>query len=332
MSAAKPGSGALDASAPPHQDSIQVARVPDEMAGARLDVVSARLFNDWSRARLQGWIQDGRLRVNGDKAARARMPVVAGDLLELNPVAEPDFRVEAQEIDFEVIYQDADIAIINKPVGLTAHPGAGQPDQTLQNGLLARFPQTAKVPRAGIVHRLDKNTSGLLIVALSVAAHAPLVAMLARRSIRREYDAVINGTPVSGATIDLPIGRSPRERLKMAVVDGGRDAVTHYRIQERFKHHTHLRVQLETGRTHQIRVHFSHLRMPLVGDVLYGGGGARGVGMSEASRDVLRGFRRQALHSRSLQFSHPVTDEPMRFDVDMPQDLQDVITALRAEG
>ncbi len=309
-------------------DAPEPVQVPEALAGQRLDTVAARLFPDWSRSRLQAWIAQGRLRCNGAAAARARTPVAAGDWLQLDPVAEPDFRVLPQAIDFEVLYADAHLAVVFKPAGLTTHPGAGQPDGTLQNGLLHRFAQAAMVPRAGIVHRLDKDTSGLLVVALSLQAHARLVAMLARREIRREYDAIINGTPVSGASIDAPIGRSPRDRLKMAVVEDGRDAVTHYRIHQRYTHHTHVRARLQTGRTHQIRVHFAHLRMPLVGDALYGGGGARGAGLSEATRALLRGFPRQALHARELAFDHPLTGEPVQMTAQMPTDMQDLAAAL----
>lgn len=326
--AAGPGEEADDAAAE-LQDSAEPVRVPESLSGQRLDAVAAKLFSDWSRSRLQTWIGEGRLRCNGVAVTKPRTPVAEGDLLELDPVAEPDFRIEPQDIPFDVLYSDAHLAVVFKPAGLTTHPGAGQPDNTLQNALLHRFPQTASVPRAGIVHRLDKDTSGVLVVALSLPAHAKLVAMLARREIRREYDALINGTPVSGATIDLPIGRSPRDRLKMAVVDNGRDAVTHYRIQERFTHHTLLRVKLETGRTHQIRVHLAYQRMPLVGDALYGGGGARGVGLSDEAREVLRGFHRQALHARELAFDHPITGEPISVTAEMPEDMQRLLQALR---
>jgi 23S rRNA pseudouridine1911/1915/1917 synthase len=313
-----------------HADSVQAAEVPEDLAGHRLDAAAARLFSEWSRSRIQAWIADGRLSLNGETVTRPRQAVAEGDRLELRPLVVSSTRVEAQaHIEFEVLHVDAHVAVVLKPAGLTTHPGAGQPDGTLQNGLLHRFPQTAAVPRAGIVHRLDKDTSGLLVVALGLQAHAALVGMLARREIRREYDAVINGTPVSGATIDAPIGRSPRDRLKMAVVAGGRESVTHYRIEERFARHTHLRVRLETGRTHQIRVHLAHQRMPLVGDALYGGGGARGSGLSEFAREALRNFRRQALHARELAFDHPVFDEPMNFAAPMPVDMQELIAALR---
>ncbi|MCC2658785.1 MAG: rluD [Panacagrimonas sp.] len=334
MTVADPDDADDDTGAIPLQDEqadcAQAAEVPSDLAGHRLDAVAARLFSEWSRSRIQAWIAEGRLSLNGQVATRPRLAVAEGDRLELRPRGVESSRIEAQaHIEFEVLHADAHVAVVLKPAGLTVHPGAGQPDGTLQNGLLHRFPQTAAVPRAGIVHRLDKDTSGLLVVALSLQAHAALVAMLARREIRREYDAVINGTPVSGATIDAPIGRSPRDRLKMAVVDGGRESVTHYRIEERFPRHTHLRVRLETGRTHQIRVHLAHQRMPLVGDALYGGGGARGSGLSEAAREALRCFRRQALHARELAFDHPVTRAPVEFSAPMPDDMRELLAALR---
>jgi 23S rRNA pseudouridine1911/1915/1917 synthase len=314
-------------------DGLLSAEVPAAMAGARLDAVCARLFEQYSRSRLQAWIDEGRLRVNGLVVTRARQPVAAADQLELEAVAPQDTRVLAQDLPLDVRYADAAIAVIHKPAGFTVHPGAGQRDGTLQNALLHHFPQTAAVPRAGIVHRLDKDTSGLLVVALALNAHARLVADLAARDFRREYDAVVHGTLVAGGTIDLPIGRHPRDRLRMAVVEGGRgrEAVTHYRVQERFPAHTHLRCKLETGRTHQIRVHLAHLRHPIVGDATYGGDVVRGQGMSARLRAALKEFPRQALHARELELAHPLSGKRMGWVAEPPADMQMLIELLRSE-
>jgi 23S rRNA pseudouridine1911/1915/1917 synthase len=311
------------------EDPVECASVPEALAGQRLDLAAARLFPDYSRARLQAWIEEGRLRLNGQTGLRARQPVAAGDELELTAEVEPQYRIEPQDLPLQPVYADADLAVILKPAGLTVHPGAGQPDGTMQNALLHHFPQTAAIPRAGIVHRLDKDTSGLLVVALSLPAHTRLVQMLARREIRREYDAVVNGDIVAGGTIAEPIGRHPRDRLKMAVVSGGREAVTHYRVQEKFAFHTHLRVRLETGRTHQIRVHLAHARHPIVGDALYGGRMARGAGLSAGLRETLLGFPRQALHARELAFAHPRSGDALHFTAELPDDMQRLLAALR---
>lgn len=313
----------------PDDDLQLTATVEAAQAGARLDVACARLFDRYSRARLQQWIAEGRVRLNGAPVQRGRDPVQVGDLLNLDAEAEPDTEVRAQNLPLTVIDADAELAVVLKPAGLTVHPGAGQSDGTLQNALLHHFPQTAAVPRAGIVHRLDKDTSGLLVVALNLRAHASLVAQLADRSVRREYDAITQGAIISGGTIDAPIGRHPRDRLKMAVVPrGGREAVTHYRVEQHFGHHSHLRVRLETGRTHQIRVHLAHLRHPLVGDLTYGAQRVRGGGLPPELREALASFPRQALHARELGLKHPRSGADCLWNAPPPPDMQALLELL----
>ncbi|HEY9545025.1 MAG TPA: 23S rRNA pseudouridine(1911/1915/1917) synthase RluD [Solimonas sp.] len=307
------------------------AEVPEALNGARLDVACAKLFDQYSRGRLQGWIEAGRLLLNEQPQTRTRHPVVAGDRIELDAEPERDETIEAQDIPIEVVHLDKSIAIINKPPGLTVHPGAGQRASTLQNALLYHFPQTAAVPRAGIVHRLDKDTSGLLVIALTLTAHARLVAELSRREFTREYDAIIQGEMIAGGSIDEPIGRHPRERLKMAVVDNGRPAVTHYRVQERFQQHTHVRVRLETGRTHQIRVHMAHIRKPIVGDFVYGGP-MRGSGLPVVLREALKAFPRQALHARELEVTHPISGKRIGVVAEPPADINELLVLLRAHA
>lgn len=303
--------------------ALRQAEVPAALDRARLDAAAAQLFPDYSRARLRLWIEGGRVLHNGRTAERARQLVRVGDQLQLDPDdASLDSRVKAQSIDIDVLYADEALAVIVKPPGLTVHPGAGRPDGTLQNALLHHFPQTAAVPRAGLVHRLDKDTSGLLVVALDLRAHTRLVTAMARREIRREYDALVIGAVTAGNTVDAPIGRDPRHRTRMAVTDGGRRAVTHYSVAERFERLTLLRVQLETGRTHQIRVHLAHLRHPLVGDAVYGSRRRSGVAAADA-------FPRQALHARRLAFVHPLTAAPLEFEAPLPDDLQILLQILR---
>lgn len=307
-----------------------VACVPAELHGARLDRAAAQLFPAYSRARLQDWIARGLLQRNGQAAARGRDAVAAGDRLQLQIPQLPQTTAQAQAIALNIVYADAAVAVIDKPAGLIVHPGAGAPDGTLQNALLYHFPQTEQVPRAGLVHRLDKDTSGLLVVALTLSAHHRLVAAMAAREIRREYEAVVNGAMTVGGTVDAPIGRDPHNRLRMAVVADGRHAVTHYRVLQRFRWHTHLRLRLETGRTHQIRVHMAQLKHPIVGDGVYGGQVQRGAGMPEALRSRLRAFPRQALHARELAFAHPDDGRLLSFESPLPADLAELLAALQA--
>lgn len=312
---------------------LEHAEVPENLHGQRLDAVAAQLFPTWSRARLKTWIDEGALTVNGTRFEKSRLPVAAGDRLALavDEVPRPG-NDRPQAIPLTVIHEDDDIAVINKPPGLTVHPGAGQSDSTMQNALLHRFPKTELLPRAGLVHRLDKDTSGLLIVGLTLAAYTRLVSDMAAREINREYDALVNGALTAGGTVDLPIGRDPRNRLKMAVVTDGRPAVTHYRIQERFPHHTLLRVRLETGRTHQIRVHMAQLRHPIVGDGVYGGKVTRGRNIDETLRAALNGFPRQALHARELRLEHPISGEDLCFCAEPPDDMQRLLDRLRVDA
>lgn len=313
-------------------DSVLCATIPEHLAGKRLDAVCAQLFDQFSRSRLSQWIDEGRLRVDGEVQTRGRQPAMAGSELVLDAEPQADLRVIAQDIPLDIVYADEDLAIVDKPAGLTTHPGAGQADGTLQNALLYRFGQTAVVPRAGIVHRLDKDTSGLLVVALNLSAHAHLAAQIADRDVEREYDTLIQGEMISGGSIDAPIGRHPRDRLKMAVVErGGREAITHYRVTERFNNYTRLAVRLQTGRTHQIRVHLSHLRYPIVGDPLYGTP-PRCSGMDEALRTALQSFGRQALHARSLAITHPRSGERMQWTREAPADMQTLFALLRTHA
>lgn len=302
--------------------------VPHELSDRRLDQAVAELMPEHSRSRLQGWIKDGNLTLNGRKC-KPRDKVMMGDRIELD--AEPEVQVtwQAQAIELDVVYEDEHLLVINKPAGLVVHPAAGHADGTLVNALLNYAPEVENLPRAGIVHRLDKDTSGIMVVARSLIAHTSLVEQLQERTMGREYEAVVVGELTGGATVDAPIGRHPRDRKKMAVVASGKPAVTHYRLIERFAAHTHIRCKLESGRTHQIRVHMAHVRHPLVGDPLYGGRLRLPKGTTEALRDVLAGFQRQALHARQLTLEHPETGEILRWETPLPEDFNQLLTALR---
>ncbi|MBM4212226.1 MAG: 23S rRNA pseudouridine(1911/1915/1917) synthase RluD [Gammaproteobacteria bacterium] len=302
-------------------------------AGERLDVVLARRLPQYSRARLQRWIDEGRVLVDGVVPAR-RVLVRAAQQVRIDAVFIADERVQAGKpaVPFRVLHRDAAIYVINKPPGLVVHPGAGVASGTLQNALLALDPQLAKVPRAGIVHRLDKDTSGLLVVARTPVAHAALVRALAAREVGREYLALCHGLMTGGGTIAEPIGRHRTQRTRMAVRADGREAVTHYRIERRFRAHTLARVQLETGRTHQIRVHLTHAGYPIVGDPVYGGRKRAPAAGSPAVLAALAAFQRQALHATRLEFAHPVSGRPLVFEAPLPKDFAALLEVLAAEA
>jgi len=311
--------------------AVREVEVPVDLAGMRFDQVLASLFPEFSRSRLAAWIKSGDATLNG-RQLKPKDLVRGGETVRLAAVVDVATEALPEPIPLHVLHVDAALLIVNKPAGLVVHPGAGNLSGTLVNALLHYDPSLAQLPRAGIVHRLDKDTSGALLVARTLQAHAALVAMLAARDIHRQYEAVVNGALVAGGTVDAPIDRHPVDRLRMAVVQGGRPAVTHYRVRERYRGHTRLQLNLETGRTHQIRVHMTHLRHPLVGDPLYGGGLKLPRGCSPALADELRGFRRQALHAERLAFAHPLSGQPVDVVAPAPADYMALIAALQADA
>ena len=307
------------------------ASIPLEAAGRRFDQVLAELFPDFSRSRLSEWIKSGDALLDG-RLVKPKEAVRGGEPVTLSVRMEVETHALPEAIDLDLVYQDDDVLVINKPAGLVVHPGAGNPRGTLVNALLHFDASLAELPRAGIVHRLDKDTSGLMVVARTLRAHTSLVEQLSGREVHRQYLAVVQGTMVAGNTINAPIGRHPTDRVRMAVVkEGGRDAITHYRLREKFRAHTLVECRLETGRTHQIRVHMAHVRHQIVGDPLYGGAFRLPKAATEALVARLHGFRRQALHAEQLTFAHPSTGGPVAHEAPMPEDMQALVRDLRED-
>jgi 23S rRNA pseudouridine1911/1915/1917 synthase len=304
--------------------------IPEHLAGRRFDQALAELFPDFSRSRLTAWIKAGAARLDGEAVA-PRQIVRGGEAVELDVLMEREIGAQAEDIPLDIRYEDADLIVVNKPPGLVVHPGAGNPDGTLQNALLHHDPKLAEIPRGGIVHRLDKDTSGLMVVARTLRAHTSLVEQLSERDVHRQYAAIVYGAMVAGGRVDEPIGRHSHDRLKQAVREDGRDAITHYRVRERFRTMTLVECRLETGRTHQIRVHMAHVKHPLVGDAQYGGLLKLPKGAATDLVDALRAFKRQALHAEKLEFAHPKTGKPLAIEAERPADMERLLAALRAD-
>ncbi|ELE1907422.1 23S rRNA pseudouridine(1911/1915/1917) synthase RluD [Vibrio vulnificus] len=306
--------------------------VKDSQLGQRLDQAIAELFADFSRSRLKEWLLDGKVTVDGNVVTKPRTKVMGGEMITVLAELEDEVRWEAQDIPLDIVYEDDDILVINKPRDFVVHPGAGTPDGTVLNALLFHCPEVAEVPRAGIVHRLDKDTTGLMVVAKTVPAQTRLVRALQKRHITREYEAIAIGRMTAGGKVDKPIGRHATKRTLMAVSPMGKPAVTHFRVAEHFREHTRIRLRLETGRTHQIRVHMSYLQHPLLGDAAYGGRARIPAGASDEVTAMIRNFDRQALHAVMLRFEHPITGEEMEFHAPVPDDMVELTETLRRDA
>ena len=301
--------------------------IPDRLQGQRLDSALSQLLPDYSRSKITSWIKSGKALIN-QQSFKPKDKVEGGEVISLTVEAESTNNWIAEDIPINVVYEDEDVIVVNKPVGLVTHPGAGNTTGTLANALLHYDPNLATLDRAGIVHRLDKNTSGLMVVARSEIAQKRLVEQLQTHSVSREYSAIVYGHMISGGTVDAPIGRDSKDRLKQAVTEGGKHAITHYRVIERFANHTHIKAVLETGRTHQIRVHMSSIGHPLIADPMYGGKLRFPKGADEHLKEALKQFKRQALHAKKLTFTHPTQGEQVSFKAPIPQDMQDLLAIL----
>ena len=315
----------------PSEQILQNVIVDLSLSGERLDVILSKAFPDFSRSQLQKWLKQGHILVDG-KVRKAKEKLLGGESIQLRAEMETQTNWSAEPMALDIVYEDDDVIVINKPVGLVVHPGAGNYSGTLSNGLLAYFPEIRNIPRSGIVHRLDKDTSGLLVVAKTLKAHCSLVEQLQERTVKREYEAIACGYITAGGTVDAPIGRSPHNRLKMAVTKLGKPAVTHFNILERYRSHTRIRCRLETGRTHQIRVHMSHINAPLLGDPLYNKRLKLDGRMSDVLKELLRQYKVQALHAHKLAFIHPSTKETIEFKAKCPKEMQHLIKVLREDA
>lgn len=305
--------------------------IPAENAGQRLDQVLADLLSEYSRTRIKDWIETGQILVNGGQL-RPKDKVLGGERVEVSATLAQAIAVAPQSIALEIVHQDRHVLVINKPAGLVVHPGAGNAAGTLQNALLHFDPVLVHLPRGGIVHRLDKDTSGLLVIARTLEAHTALVRALEVHDVEREYEAICVGVMTAGGTVDAPLGRHPVDRLRQAIRSDGRESVTHYRVIHRYRGHTHVRIQLETGRTHQIRVHMAHIKYPLVGDRVYGGRLLLPKGATPELIEQIRGFKRQALHAARLAFEHPVSGKPVECTAATPADMRALLDALARDA
>ncbi len=310
--------------------SVEIRHLFDEKVyGQRLDFALAQEFPEYSRSRIQDWIKKGFISINNQVVTSPKHKMDGFEEIEINAIIEVQGEWKPQAIELNIAYEDDDLLVINKPSGLVVHPGAGNQDGTLVNALLHHAPELANLPRAGIIHRLDKETTGLLVVAKTIAAHTDLVEQLQRRAFTREYDAVTNRVMVSGGTVDAAIGRHPTKRTSMAVTPDGKRAITHYRIVEKFLDHSHIKLRLETGRTHQIRVHMAHLKFPLIGDPLYSGRYRTPTKIISDLTEHLGKFKRQALHASLLGLNHPATGEYIEWRAELPEDMQGLLVSLR---
>jgi|TARA_R110002096_G_scaffold194791_8_gene377193 23S rRNA pseudouridine1911/1915/1917 synthase len=305
--------------------------IPQELAGLRLDQALAELCPEFSRSRLKSWVNSGDVLVD-QRVLRPRDKIRGGESISINPIADTSLEVKAEPIELNIVYEDESMIVVNKPAGLVVHPAAGNWAGTLQNALLHYDPNLEGLPRAGLVHRIDKETSGLLMVARNLTAHKTLVDQLQARAFQREYLTVVRGFITAGGTIDEPLARHPTDRKRYAVKAGGKEAITHYRVEKRFAKHTLLKVKLETGRTHQIRVHLSHRHHPIVGDQVYGGRYKAIANASELLTETLRGFRRQALHAARLGVVHPLSGEDISWQCELPDDMANLVKVLQQES